>query len=198
MRTAADRAKDRREFRLEWLEDRNLLSVMKASAIAAEVRTAGEAPAPPAVPVLRGHVVGLRASDGLFGGTLPGFTSYSGHGRANVVGNVYLGTQQLETLGSTTLGTRPLSINDGTAELTTFRGDRVQILYVGQGQVTRQGRTTIRLQGIVVSGTGAFDGVTGSFQGAGSVNHSGRFTLDFVISLNYPTSSRPAAIGSVA
>ena len=176
MRTAADRAKDRRSFRLECLEDRSLLSVVKASAITAEVRTAGQ-PAPQHVPMLTGRVVGREATDGLFGGTLPGFTTFSGHGRANTVGNVYLGAQHMQALGTTAGGTQPVSINGGSAVLTTYAGDQIDILYSGSGQATRKGRSTFRLLGSVVSGT---------FQGTGSVNRSGRFTLDIVVSLTYP------------
>lgn len=185
MRTAADRAKDRRNFRLECLEDRNLLSVVKASMITAEVRTAGQ-PAPQHVTMLTGRVVGRQATDGLFGGTLPGFTTYNGHGHANTVGNIYLGAQHLQTLGTTSGGTTPVSLTGGSAVLTTYAGDQIDILYSGSGQTTSKGRTTVNLLGSVVSGTGTFDGVTGTFQGTGTVNRSGRFTLDIVVSLNYP------------
>ncbi|GAC1448635.1 MAG: hypothetical protein NVSMB9_31970 [Isosphaeraceae bacterium] len=155
------------------------MSVMRPFGHAAQIQRFPQAP----ISELKGHIVGLRAPAGLSTPNLPGFVGYSGHGRANAVGNVYLGTQHMEIPSNTSFLPSSLPIANGTAVLTTFRGEQINLYYEGSA-TTYRGRNSIALQGSVLSGTGQFENAQGFFSATGSVSRSGRFTLDFVITFD--------------
>src|SRR4051812_8885631 len=131
MRTASERAKVRRNVCLEFLEDRNLLSLFSPKSLAGVV-------APPAqITTIVGHLQGLPATAGLYTPThprtiifptanqpktliSPGFHSYSGHGSARPVGNVLFSMQQVET---TTGGGTGVSITLGSGQLFDYKGN---------------------------------------------------------------------------
>jgi hypothetical protein len=136
------------------------------------------------ITTITGHISGRTAPYGLLIATAPGNRSFSGTGRAAPIGTVYFGTQMKEILSSGVL-----TIPTGTANLTTIHGEQIALAYGGNGTTTSQGWSSFTLQGLVTSGTGRFDGVTGNFGAAVSVTRGGRFTMDFSMSLNYPTNA---------
>jgi hypothetical protein len=181
MRTAAERSRERRSFRLECLEDRNLLSVMKPPAIAAEVVTTTVG----AITSLSGRLQGTQATAGLYAPERPGDTSYSLHGSSKPVGFVYVGLEHLQAKDPNNAAI--LNITKGGAVLTTFGGDQITISYTGTGQIPTHGRTTIHLQGTVTGGTKRFFQAGGTFVANGTVG-AGKINLSFNLALTYPKS----------
>jgi hypothetical protein len=179
MSTATGRSRERRSLRLEYLEDRNLLSVLKSPGIAAEVLKASAAP----ITSITGLVVGSQASAGLYAAARPGDTSYSGHGTATPVGFVYIGLEQKEAVDPTNAAT--LDITKGQGLLTTFKGDQITFAYTGTGQIHTHGRTNVLLNGTVTGGTGRFNAVTGTFTAVASFR-AGKFNASFSLSLVHP------------
>jgi hypothetical protein len=185
MGTSKERAKERRVFRLEHLEDRSLLSVARP-AIAAEVISAAAAATP--ITVLTGHIQGVSASNGLMTGTVPGHISYSGTGQARQLGFVYLGSEHIETQGATTGKTTPFTVSGGSGVLSDIKANKITFAYVGSGTSIVHGQKTVTLNGFVTSGTGRFDGVTGSFSATGTFHGAlHHFNLSFSVVLKYPT-----------
>ncbi len=177
MFTATDRAKGRRHLRLEFLEDRNLLSGITPNAISAEVSRAATP-----ITTIVGHVQGLPAGAGLYTKTLPGYHSYSGHGAARPIGNVLFSTQQVETTTGSTV-----AITNGNAQMYDYKGDELFISYSGTGTVAARRLTTVSLVGSVTSGTKRFLGETGTFSATGTLNpYTGRLILNYVVVLNNP------------
>lgn len=183
MAASRQRAKERRVFGMEGLEGRSLLSVVAPASLHAEVRRAGPLPQ---VSIIQGRIQGEQASDGLMTGTPAGRSSYSGHGSARPVGDVYFGTQHTLTRTPTSARTSSLALTGGAAVLTTINGDRIDFLYDGTGAGRLNGPSTVHFQGTVSGGTGRFEGVRGTFQANATVQASGRFALNFTTFLNYP------------
>src|SRR5262249_22167111 len=134
----------RRRFRLEGLEDRNLLSLVKPSHF--EFIPVGHrvvVPGPPtAVSVVTGQVSGTVATDGLYGGTLPGFSSYSGHGAARPFGEVLFGTVFQATASTT--ASRTLDVSNGSALFTTLKGgNQLRVLFTGVVTAGASGRDQV-------------------------------------------------------
>jgi hypothetical protein len=190
MKRATERAgakvKARRGFRLEWLEGRELLSVARPLGVAADLARSAQANTP--ITTITGRVQGHMASNGFYTGTPAGYQSFSGHGRATPVGTVYLGVKQREALNTAT-SPEALTILYASGELMTLRGERIDLFYTGSGSAPARGSGTYTVQGRVTSGTGRFDGVSGTFSATGTVSHSGRFALNFTMNLVYPTAA---------
>ena len=177
MRTASERAKVRRNFRLEFLEDRNLLSsIFSPQGLAGEVST------PKPIYSITGHVQGLPATAGLYTATLPGKHSYSGHGSARPVGNVLFSAQQVETTSGTAL-----TITGGSAQMYDYKGNELFITYTGTGTNPKHGPATVSLTGTVTGGTRRFLHETGTFFASGTLVHAtGRLNLGFTVVFNQP------------
>jgi hypothetical protein len=180
MSTASERAKDRRSLRLEFLEDRKLLSLVKPSSVAAELVVT----TPANIPTISGRIGMSLASAGLYIRTQPGFTSFSGHGHATPVGGILFSLQQIQT----SLSTSPLTITNGTALLITeSKGNKIDLSYSGTGQAIHRGVFAVSLTGTVTGGTDGFTGAGGTFTATGTLNaHTGRFNLKFNLALTYP------------
>ena len=179
MSTASERAKDRRSLRLEFLEDRNLLSVVTPKGITAEVVRAEATP----VTTITGHLQGLPATAGLYTPTLPGRHSYSGHGTARPLGNALFSAQEVETTSGSTV-----SITHGSAQLYDYKGDELFVVYTGTGRTARHKPTAISLTGSVTSGTHRFLNETGTFSATGNLNPaSGRLVLNYTVVLSHPS-----------
>jgi hypothetical protein len=180
MSTASERARDRRGLRLEFLEDRKLLSLVKPSGVAAEVVVT----TPANIPTISGQVGGSLASAGLYIPTQPGYTSFSGHGHATPVGGILFSMQQMQT----SVTTSPLTITKGTALLVTqSKAHKIDISYSGTGVAKHRGVFALSLTGTVTGGTDGFTGAGGTFTATGTLNaHNGRFNLKFTLALTYP------------
>lgn len=178
MSTASERANRRRDFRLELLEDRNLLSHVFSPRV-----LAGEpAFSPRPVTTIVGHVQGLPATAGLYTATLPGHHSYSGHGLTRPLGDALFSAQEVETTTGSTL-----AITNGSGQMYDYRGDELFVNYTGSGRVAARKVTPVSLTGIVRSGTGRFLGETGTFSATGNLNpFTGRLYLNYTIVLNTP------------
>jgi hypothetical protein len=179
------RGRNRRNFRLESLEGRRLLSVIKPAAIAAE-RVVVPGPATP-VSQIHGVISGTLASDPFYGGTLKSFTSYSGHGTAQPFGNVLFGV----TFQPVAVKTPPNSLGatSGTILLTTTKGgDQLRLKFTGTNSLGARNLEYWSWSGTVASGSGRFINAAGTFSATGSVprNHLGRFNLDLKILLKPP------------
>jgi hypothetical protein len=186
MRTALTRYKNRsrRTFQLEPLEGRELLSAAQAPGIHAAAHTRASLVAALPITAIQGHVVLIQGTSGEFVQVPPGVSSFGGHGAAAPLGFITFGNKDVET---PTGQTNPsLVITDGTALLNTQRGESINLAYTGTGQRLGRTQTQITLNGTVTSGTGRFDGVTGTFTATGTAQ-AGRLTLNFQIRLTYPT-----------
>lgn len=176
MWTARERAKERRNLRLEFLEERNLLSVVTPHAVAAEVATTTK------ITTILTHVQGLPAAAGLYTQTLPGYQSYSGHGSSSQIGRVLFSAQQVETTTGTTV-----AITNGNGQMYDYKGDELFIAYSGTATTAAHKLTTISLTGTVTSGTRRFLNETGTFTATGTINPAtGRLILTEIIVLNTP------------
>lgn len=193
MSHARERGKTRRAcpLRVEDLEGRRLLSYFDPAPAVAAIRARTVKIPGPLVPITeaRGRVVGQQSSDALYGGTPPGFASYSGHGRLNPFGDMMFGTTFLPTRDPANPPVNPLQ--DGTALFISNRGgNQLRLNYTGAGTSfnPRSGNTVIRLEGVVASGTGRFEGATGTFVATGTIGggRAGRFSMDYVIRFNPP------------
>jgi hypothetical protein len=178
MGTASERAKHRRSFRLEFLEDRNLLSnVFSPRSLAGE-----PAFTPRPVTTIVGHVQGLPATAGLYIATLPGHHSYSGHGVTRPLGDALFSAQEVETTSGTSL-----TITNGSGQMYDYRGNEIFVAYTGTGTVAPRKVTRVTLDGSVLNGTGRFLGERGSFHATGNLNpFTGRLYLNYTIVLNHP------------
>lgn len=178
MSTASERAKERRSPRLEFLESRNLLSVVAPKAIAAEVSTT---PAP--VTTITGRVHGSMATAGLYVPTQANHRSLSGFGTSRPTGNLLFSSQQVQaTTGST------VAISGGDALFTTHRGDQIYVKFTGTGTATTHRPTTFSLTGTVTSGTRRFLGETGTFVATGTqIPSTGKFNFSFTINFSKPS-----------
>lgn len=189
MITSRARARDRRSFRLECLEDRHLLSVSAARHPAIVIPLQPTLPpTQPGIPqVIQGKLQGTQASNGELWGTPIGFLSFSGHGSARPVGYVYFGTKLVKTANVTTgTATPTFTVSKGTAVLTMYNGDQISIAYNGSGQAPKGKAGKVQLVGTVTGGTGRFNGVSGSFFATGSIKGNGNMALSFTTALTYP------------
>ena len=179
------RARNRRAFRLEGLEDRKLLTVFRPLPTPATILLALKTPGPAApVSFITGRATGTQASDGLYGGTNPGFVSYSGHGGARPFGEVLFGTKFLPVGIPSSTGVQTLA--RGTAVLNTLKGGNQLWVYFDGTSSTINTRTgTLDLKGVVNSGTGRFLNAKGTFVGSGIVK-GGRFSLNYSFNLTAP------------
>ena len=183
MNHTKDRSGGRRMFRLECLEDRNLLSTFPTF-----TRFIVPAPHPPLpnAAVIKGSLNLVRASDGLYTGTQPGRLSYSGNGMSSPAnfGNVTFGMQQTETpQKGTAVPTTKITL--GRAVLTSRFGEQVQINYNGQETLPRHQQHPITLAGTINSGTGRFIGAAGTFFATGRVVNANTFALNFTLTPIY-------------
>ena len=182
MNHVTERTPRRRVFRLEGLEDRNLLSHLSPTA---EVRAAAT---PTPASTVQGKLIGTLASAPLTSTNLLGFSGLSGHGNATHLSAVLFGTS-FKATPSLTVPT-VFDISSGSAILTSNIGDQINIVYVGSAvtNVTRSNTNNIALEGYVLSGTNRFDGFTGTFSAIGHFDtHTHRFKLAFAIDLIPPT-----------
>jgi hypothetical protein len=180
MRSATGRRDVRRIFRLEGLEGRSLLSVARPAlhGVTAQVqRILVPGPLTP-VSSTAGQVSGTQATDGLYGGTPHGFASMSGHGSLSHFGGVVFGTVFQAT--AIPAGSKTLTIANGTALFTTDRGgNQLRVIFTGTATPRANGDYFLSFSGIVVSSTGRFANVSGTFQATGTANFTtlGKFTL---------------------
>ena len=183
MNRTKDRSRGRRTFRLECLEDRNLLSTFPT--ITRFIVPQPHPPLPQAA-VIKGTLNLNRASDGLYTGTQPGRLSYSGNGLASPasMGNLTFGMQQTET-PQTGAAVPTTKITLGRAVLTGRFGEQVQINYNGQETFPRHQQHPITLTGTINSGTGRFIGATGTFFATGRVVNANTFALNFTLTPKY-------------
>jgi hypothetical protein len=180
MSTTNGRSRDRRDVRLEYLEDRNLLSVIKPHGIAAEVVRASAT----TITSIVGRVVGSPAPYGLLAAARPGDVAYSSHGTAAPVGFVYMGFEHVQTVDATNPAI--LHLTNGSAVLTTIKGDQITIAYTGTDMLPASGPSTFTLTGKVTGGTGRFNAVTGDFAATGTFA-AGKFHANISLtSLVYP------------
>ena len=178
------RGRNRRDIRLESLEGRSLLSVIKPATVAAEKIVV---PGPPTlVSQINAVITGGRASDPLYGGLPVGYVGFSGHGVARPFGNVLAGLRYLPTssglLGST-------NATNGTILLITDRGgDQIRLSFSGTNKIETRGAQGWTWSGTVLSGTGRFLNSTGTFTATGSMAAGARglFKLNLQITLNPP------------
>jgi hypothetical protein len=163
-------------FQLECLEGRELLSAVKPAGIHAEVVATP-------ITTIVGHVVLIRGSSGLFSQVPPGVTSYGGHGTASPVRFVTLGLQQVEKL--TGKATPTVNFTQGTGLFATGRGEQIRLSYTGTGQAVSHDTVSVTLTGTITSGTGRFDGITGTFTATGNIRGA-RLGLTIVLTPKYP------------
>jgi hypothetical protein len=179
MRNSSRRARESQGFRLEVLEDRNLLSRSGASPFPSFLPRPRHPPLPEA-PVIHGQVHVNPAPSGLYSGTPLGEFSYSGSGtaRPGKIGVVLFGTNQIEVPNATGTST---AILNGTAVFRGLFGEQIHVNYSGTELTPKKGKQTITLTGTIASGTGRFENATGTFSATGfktSPNQSMlRFTL---------------------
>jgi hypothetical protein len=175
------RGRNRRNFRLESLEGRNLLSVIKPTAVAAEKIVV---PGPKTlVTTVNAVVAGLGASAPFYGGLPLGYEGFSGHGVARPFGNVLVGLEYLPTAS----GVGSTAVTNGSILLTTVRGgDQIRLSFTGTNQVKAHDAQSWSWTGTVNSGTGRFLGSTGTFFATGSRvgNAFGNFKLTLKITFN--------------
>ena len=129
-----------------------------------------------------GTLTGSVATDGLYGGTPVGYSSYSGQGNAKPFGSVVGGTTFLAI--SSTTNAAVLNVTNGTLVLTTLRGgNQLFVNYSGSITSNKHGIESWSFVGTVASGTGRFAGATGTFSGVGTANRSGMgtFTLKYTV-----------------
>lgn len=189
MITSRARARDRRSFRLECLEDRHLLSVSAARHPAIVIPLQPTlAPTQTVIPLIHGKLQGTQASNGELYGTPIGYLSFSGNGSAKPVGLVYFGTKLVRTPNVTVGKATPtFSVSNGTAVLTMYKGDQISIAYTGSGQAPKRKAGTVQLVGTVTGGTGRFNGVSGTFFATGTIKGNGHLALSFTTALIYHT-----------
>ena len=185
MRDSSRRARDHQGFRLEVLEDRNLLSHSGAYPFASFLPRPVH-PALPQAAVIQGQIHANRAPDGLYYGPPPGEVSFSGSGSAHPghIGVVLFGTNFAETPNST--GTA-IAITNGNAVLRGLYGEQINVDYAGVVQTPARRRHTITLSGVIASGTGRFLGASGSFHATGVMTASNQFSLKFTLVPVYAT-----------
>lgn len=183
------RKANRRVFQTETLEGRLLLSnSTPRPAITGILRSLGGIKAG-MISGIQGQVSGTRASDGLYGGTLPGYDSYSGHGPSSVADVLY-GTTFLVNPGAT--ASDPSTIENGSAVFRSgYRGDQIQVTFTGESQSRFPGRASWAIQGQIMGGSGRYDGVTGKFSGTlttlgGPAGVNGSFRLSYNLRFDQP------------
>lgn len=176
MKDARKRNARRRVFMPEALEGRKLLSTARPmiAAMVGPVRGA-------LASSLQGRVSGTQASDGLYGGTPAGYSSYSGHGH----------TSQSDVLFGTTFLASPGFAENGSAVFRTgSTGDQVQVNFVGVTTSSFARRTTYQLEGEVMGGSGRYDGARGPFSGTlvtfGTRGLKGSFSLTYAMRFDEP------------
>ena len=176
-----DPRKSRRNFQLETLEGRQLLSLATIEGIAAIV-----AQAPNKLPVISGHIQGFTAPSPLYFKSPMFFNGWSGHGFTAQVGYANFNGQHLPVASDPTGST--LNLNLGAALFTDKRGEKIFVSYTGTETVTSKSTATFTLTGNITSGTGQFAGATGSFVANGSVKGT-HVTLTFALTPTYPTTT---------
>jgi hypothetical protein len=170
----------RTAFALEYLEGRTLLSHVHAGPfeLAAEVQRNF-------VANITGTIKGNTAPAALFTSTPLGFQGLTGHGPSSYH-TVFLGLQYQPTVSSS--HPTGLVLNNGSGVLTTAFGENINLQFTGTTEATSPISGVINLKGNVASGTGKFDGQTGTFTASGTVHPNGKFALSFAIYLNPRTS----------
>ena len=176
----------RRVFRLEGLEDRNLLSVASMAFHSARPQTAeihaavlNKTTRFP-VTALSGTAIGQIAPNGVYSAAPAGFVSYSGHGAARPIGPTLIGFQFKPTANgtSTTVANGSLLLTDSAT------GEQVIVGFSGSGATVSRGRPfKAVLTGTVEGGTGQFNYATGTFSATAQFSGSGRFSLRYHISI---------------
>ncbi len=176
MSTASRRAKDRRSLRLEFLEDRKLLSTATPHGIAAEVAKTKT------ITSFSGHIQGGPASSGLYMTTSPGYHSFSGVGSSRAVGNLLFSAQEMINISGSTA-----SITNGRALFTTYKGDNLFVSFTGTGTIATHRPTRFTLTGTVTGGNGRFHDETGTFAATGTlIPANDKLALAFTITLSRP------------
>ncbi|MFO0950246.1 MAG: hypothetical protein U0835_03665 [Isosphaeraceae bacterium] len=180
-----ERGRNRREFRLEGLEGRELLTAFQplpnVGQIVRYVKTPG-----PAVPVtlVQGRITGTQATAGLYRGTNPSYVSYSGHGTANPFGGIVFGTEFLP--GTTFPGTNIQPAVLGTARIATAKGgDQIYASFSGVASTVSRNNGALSLQGTIQGGTGRFVNASGVITLFGVVKHQ-KFNLGLTIRFDTP------------
>ncbi len=178
MRTTERRRRSGREFRVEGLESRALLS-------------AG-LPAQPAAAVRSIHAENVLVVHGQVHGTAtpispatasPMLFAASGQGTAGRYGRINFSTQYFLTLP---LGTSKTGlIPGGTASVTSPRFGEGDVAYNGTATFVTVRRARISLSGEVTRAVGPFAGSTGTFIANGILDPvTGRIRLNFTLTLN--------------
>jgi len=166
-------------FRLECLEERNLLS---HTPMLARVLVPPANPPLPAVTVIKGTLHLNRASAPVFAQASPGQIAYSGNGTSTPgnVGNVTFGMQQTETnVPGASVTTK--NITNGRGLLIDMWGEQAQVIYTGQETFPRHKQHPITLTGTIHSGTGRFENATGTFTATGRVVDINTLSLKFTL-----------------
>jgi hypothetical protein len=185
MKDSSRRARDGQGFRLEALEERNLLSHSGASPFPSFLPRPRH-PALPQPPVIHGQVHINPAPDGLYFGPPPGELSYSGSGTAHPgnTGVVLFGANEAETPNAA--GTA-IAITNGTATIRGRFGQQINVVYSGIELTPAKGKQTINLTGVIAGGTGPFLDATGTFTATGHKTSSNQAVLNFTLVPVYPT-----------
>jgi hypothetical protein len=185
MKDSSRRARHGQGFRLEALEDRNLLSHSGASPFPSFLPAPKHPPLPRA-PVIHGQVHINPAPSGLYSGTPAGELSYSGSGSAHPgkIGVVLFGTNQAETPNATRTS---VAITKGTAVFRSLFGEQIDVNYTGTELTPRRGKHTITLTGTIASGTGQFISATGTFSATGFKTSHNQAVLHFTLVPVYAT-----------
>jgi hypothetical protein len=181
----AKRGRNCRRFSLEGLEGRNLLSVLRPAAVAAERVLVPGPPTP--VTHIHGFVSGSRASDPLYGVLPATFLGYSGHGVARPFGNVLFGVRFVAAPNITPAGSS--TVSQGNVLMITVKGgDQLRLNFTGTNQNGAHGLQYWSWTGTVASGTGRFLNATGTFTATGAIPRfgPGQFNLDLRITANPP------------
>jgi hypothetical protein len=166
-------------YALEFLEGRALLSHVSPAAAVSGIH----AEATKVITSISGRIVGASAPAPTLTPISLGYHGYSGHGSTSI-GQVFLGFKYVATTSPTDPTIQTLT--SGSGQLTTLKGKEIDLVLTGMSIVRNAaGTLTLRnLTGSVVSGTGPFDGATGSFVASGTTHANGKFTLTFNIALN--------------
>lgn len=174
------RSRNRREFRLENLEGRNLLSVFRPTGVAA-LRDVVQGPRV-LVAQVRASLGGSRATDPFYGPHPTGYAGFSGHGTASPFGGVLVGLQ-FQPTNSGVAGT--VDVNNGSVILIMKQsGNQLRLAFTGTNHVTTKGSQTWYWTGNVVGGTGRFLNASGTFIGTGTLPARGQFQLNLNIAFN--------------
>ena len=169
-------------YALEVLEGRALLSHVSPAAAISGIH----AEATKVISTITGTIGGNSAPSPTQTTVSYGYHGFSGYGSSSI-GQLLVGFKYVST--PTTAKPAISNLTSGSGLLTTLKGKEIDLVFTGTATEKNGSASVTNLSGNVVSGTGIYDGATGTFSATGTTHPNGKFSLSFKIVLNPPVTS---------